>query len=63
MKFKELTTKSAAEVKQLLLELRGQAHELATKSRLNQLKNTHQLKSVKRDIARVMTYLGQKAGK
>jgi large subunit ribosomal protein L29 len=63
MKFKELTTKSEAEVKQLLLELRGQAHELATKQRLNQLKNTHELKQVKKDIARIMTLLGNKTSK
>ncbi len=61
MKFKELTTKSEAEVKHLLEELKAQSHELAVKQRLNQLKNTHQLKLVKKDIARILTYLGQKA--
>jgi len=57
MKFKELTTKSEAEVKNLLKELRIEAHDLAVKARLNQLKNTHKIKLVKKDIARVLTYL------
>jgi ribosomal protein L29 len=63
MKFKELTTKTDAEVKHLLEELRAQAHELAVKQRLNQLKNTHQLKAVKKDAARILTYLKQKSAK
>ena len=57
MEFKELKTKSEAEIKHLLIELRGQAHDLAVKIKLNQLKNTNQLKAVKKDIARVMTFL------
>lgn len=63
MKFKELTTKSEAEVKSLLGELRAQAHELSVKQRLNQLKNMHQLKQVKKDIARILTFFGQKSSK
>ncbi|MFA5991233.1 MAG: 50S ribosomal protein L29 [Candidatus Doudnabacteria bacterium] len=57
MKFKELTTKSENEVTSLLLELKTKAHDLAVKIRLNQLKNTHELKVVKKDIARIMTYV------
>ena len=57
MKYKELTTKSEAEVKHMLTELRLKAHELSVKLRLNQLKNTRELSVVKKDIARVMTYL------
>jgi len=60
MTFKELTTKSEAEVKHLLVELREKAHDLSVKSRLRQLKNNQELKSVKKDIARVMTFLGSK---
>jgi len=60
MKFKELTTKSEKELWQLLGELRAQAHELDVKKRLNQLKNTRQLGQVKKDIARIMTYLHSK---
>ncbi|MBI5529933.1 MAG: 50S ribosomal protein L29 [Candidatus Doudnabacteria bacterium] len=60
MKFKELTTKSEGEIKSLLLELRAKAHDLAVKIRLNQLKNPRELGAVKKDIARIMTYLNQK---
>lgn len=61
MKFKELTTKSEAEIKHLLVELRTKAHDLSVKLRLNQLKNSNELKATKKDIARIMTYLYQKA--
>jgi ribosomal protein L29 len=61
MKFKELTTKSDAEVKTLLAELRTKAHDLSVKLRLNQLKNTKELNFVRKDIARIMFYLHSKA--
>ena len=60
MKFKELTTKSEAELKTLLAELKSQAHELTVKARLNQLKNNHQIPALKKDIARILTHLHQK---
>ena len=60
MKFKELTTKSAAEIKSLLTELQIKAHDLAVKTRLNQLKNNHEIKVVKKDIARILTYISNK---
>lgn len=59
MEFKELKSKTEAEVKHLVTELRGKAHDLAVKIKLNQLKNTNELKAVKKDIARAMTYLHQ----
>jgi ribosomal protein L29 len=61
MKFKELTTKSDAEVAHLLTELKSKAHDLSVKIKLSQHKNTNELNFVKKDIARVMTYLRQKA--
>ena len=61
MKFKELTMKSEAEAKKQLLELKQQAHDLAVKIRLNEHKQTHQLKQIKKDIARILTFLSQKA--
>ncbi len=61
MNFKELKTKSDAEIKNLLLELKEKAQDLGVKIRLNQLKNTHELGVVKKDIARIMTYLHSKA--
>gem|GEM_PF-2104394 len=57
MKFKELTTKSEAEVRKMLEELQVESHALALKIRLSQEKTTHKLKGMKRDIARIMTYL------
>lgn len=60
MKFKELTTKSDSEIKSLLADLREQAHNLSVKIKLNQLKNTHELGLVKKDIARILTYLSSK---
>lgn len=57
MKYKELTTKTEAEVKQLLSELRLKAHDLSVKLKLNQLKNHRELGVVKKDIARIMTLL------
>jgi len=57
MKFKELTTKSEAEVRKMLEEFQEHAHGLAQKIRQNQDKQTHKLKILKKDIARVKTYL------
>ncbi|MDE2311975.1 MAG: 50S ribosomal protein L29 [Patescibacteria group bacterium] len=61
MKFKELTTKPEAEVRQLLAELKAQAHDLMVKAKLNQLKNTNQIRAAKKDIARILTYLHSKS--
>jgi ribosomal protein L29 len=63
MKYKELTTKSEAELKHLLGELKQQVHELSVKARLNQLKNNHQIGAAKKDIARIMTFLRSKVAK
>lgn len=60
MKYKELITKSEAEIKQLLVELKGKAHDLSVKLRLNQVKNNKELGFVKKDIARIMTFLSNK---
>ena len=51
MKYKELTTQSEAELKKTLQELRGQAHDLALKLRTNQMKTSHKLGHIKKDIA------------
>ena len=63
MKFKELTTKTEAEVRQLLGELRLKSHDLSVKLKLNQLKNTKELSVVKRDVAKIMTFLSSKVEK
>lgn len=63
MNYKELTTKSDAEVSRLLEELRNEYHDMAVKARLGQLKATHKIPLVKKDIARIMTYLHNKVQK
>jgi ribosomal protein L29 len=59
MKYKELTTKSENEIRQMLVELRSKAHDLSVKLKLNQVKNVKELGMVKKDIARIMTYLNK----
>jgi large subunit ribosomal protein L29 len=57
MKFNELTAKSQEELRTLLLDLKKQMTELSVKLKLNQEKQNHKLKVLKKDIARVMTIL------
>jgi large subunit ribosomal protein L29 len=57
MKFNELTAKSKEELRTLLLDLKKQMTELSVKLKLNQEKQNHKLKVLKKDIARVMTIL------
>lgn len=59
MEFKELKNKSESEVRLLVAELKSKAHDLSVKIKLNQLKNTNELKAVKKDIARALTFLHQ----
>ncbi len=63
MNYKELTTKPESEIKSLLAELRAKAHDLSVKMKLKQVKNYKELGAVKKDIARIMTFMGQKASK
>jgi large subunit ribosomal protein L29 len=60
MKFKELTTKSESELKKMLEELRLEAYSLKMKLRLNESKHSHKLAAMKKDIARILTYLHTK---
>ncbi len=57
MKFKELSGKSADQLQKDLAELREKANGLMVKSRLAQVKNTHQLREARKDIARILTAL------
>ncbi|MCL5774607.1 MAG: 50S ribosomal protein L29 [Patescibacteria group bacterium] len=57
MKYKELKNMSVGEARKTLQELNEKLHNTAVKHRLNQLKNTHELKQLKKDIARIMTFL------
>ena len=60
MKFKEITTKSEAELKKQLEELRAEAHVLKMKISLGEAKTSHKLKIMKKDIARILTHLHAK---
>ncbi len=57
MKFNELKIKSKEELVVLLKDLKKQMAELSVKLKLNQEKQNHKLKVLKKDIARVMTIL------
>ncbi len=59
MKFKEIAIKSEAEARKLVSELRQEAQDLKVKMRMGQEKQTHKLKLLKKDIARLMTHLHQ----
>ncbi len=59
MKFKEITTKSEAELKKMLEEMKNEAYALKMKISLGESKTTHKLKSLKKDIARIMTKLSK----
>jgi ribosomal protein L29 len=61
MKFKEISAKSAAALQKELAELREKANGLMVKSRLGQIKNSYQIRSVRKDIARILTALKLKS--
>lgn len=59
MDIKELRNKSSAELNDKLTELRKELFSLRMKKSTGQLRTTHELKLVKRNIARVLTLLAQ----
>ena len=61
MKFKEISVKSAAELQKELIAKREEANGLMVKSRLAQVKNTHHIRTVRKDIARILTALKLKS--
>jgi large subunit ribosomal protein L29 len=63
MELKELRGKSADELKTHLLDLRKEQFSLRMQKATGQLARTHEARRVRREIARVMTLLGQPAGK
>jgi len=62
MKATELREKSVEELNGQLLELRRDQFKLRLQKTTGQLTQSHQLKQVKKDIARVKTLLTEKAG-
>ena len=57
MKYKELSAKNDTQVRKDLEELRSKALELNLKKRMGQIKNVRELSVVRKDIARILTYL------
>lgn len=62
MEAKELRNKSKSELEAELLELRKEQFSLRMQKAAGQLKQTHELRRVRRDIARIKTVLAEKAG-
>jgi len=58
----ELREKSAEELNATLLELLQEQFNLRMQNSTGQLSQTHQLRTVRRNIARVKTILTEKAG-
>ena len=62
MKAQEIREKSVGELQEQLLELLREQFNLRMQKATGQLGQTHRLKQVRRDIARVKTVLNEKAG-
>ncbi len=62
MKASELREKSVEELNQQLVELRKEQLNLRMSQATGQLGETHKVREVRRDVARVKTVLAQKAG-
>lgn len=62
MKASELKSKSADELNEELLGLTREQFNLRMQQATGQLGQTHRLKAVRRDIARVKTIMIEKAG-
>lgn len=62
MKAQDLRTKSVEELNDELVNLLGEQFKLRMQTATGQLQQTHQVKQVRRDIARVKTILTEKAG-
>ena len=58
----ELRNKSSAELQEELLGLLREQFNLRMQKGAGQLTQTHRLKAVRRDIARVYTVINEKAG-
>lgn len=61
MNAKELSTKSADQLKDELVALKKEAFNLRFQQATGQLENTARMRVVRRDVARIMTVLNQKA--
>ena len=61
MKATDLRTKTDDELKDQLADLRKEAFNLRFQAASGQLENTAQAKTVRRDIARIKTIIGERA--
>jgi large subunit ribosomal protein L29 len=61
MKADELRGKTPDQLRDSLVALKKEAFNLRFQQATNQLENTARMRAVKRDVARIMTVLNQKA--
>jgi large subunit ribosomal protein L29 len=62
MKAADLRSKSSDELQKELIELSREKFNMRMQRATGQLANSHKMKEVRRDIARVKTILNEKAG-
>ena len=62
MKSEDLRTKTPDQLKADLVSLKKEAFNLRFQQANGQLENTARVRTVRRDIAKVQTFLNQKAG-
>ena len=60
MKAEDVKTKTIDELKKLLLDLKKKQFNLRFQRSQGQLENTAEVRSVRRDIARIKTFMAQK---
>ena len=60
MRTSELRNKTGAELEAMLKDLKGELFNLRLQHAINQLDNPHKISDTKKEIARVMTILGEK---
>ncbi len=61
MDAKELRAKTPDQLRELLVQLKKEAFNLRFQQATNQLQNTARVRQVRRDTARVLTILNEKA--
>ncbi|HMQ01605.1 MAG TPA: 50S ribosomal protein L29 [Candidatus Doudnabacteria bacterium] len=57
MKYSELSKKEAADLRKDLIALQEKRENLRMKIKLGQVKNTNELQAVRKDIARILTFI------
>ena len=61
MKAEELRTKTPDQLRDSLVALKKEAFNLRFQAATNQMENTARMRSVRRDVARIMTVLNRQA--